>query len=256
MTREESFAVWAPDGAIWSAWAKPVLFAHMTDDAGSSGFPPAIPEVDWAPLADGRAAIVLDVPGPLGVWLGVALAMRGYRPVPLYNAAPGPPGEIRPGLSTALVEVRPIIEAIGAGAEHLGRLSLLPEAPPAFLLDWNRRTARGTVLPGRFDNRSISFPTDFPGAQFLLSRGIRAVLLVQENGREPQADLAHTLRGWQDAGIAISVKELASDAPPVACIVRRPSFYRRIVYRLMTLSGLRRNPLGGFGGTLPEPSSG
>lgn len=256
MTREEVFAVWSPPEAAWSQWVKPVLFAHIGQ--GPSVTVQSAPQADvtWAPTADGRNAVVVDLAGPTGVWIGLALARRGYRPVPLYNAAPGPQ-KLAQDPSMAVVAVHAIMLALFDATPLLRDLRLPPDAPPAFLLDADRRTGRGVIAPGRFDNRSISFPTDFPSANFLLSRGISGTVLVQDSETQPQADLAHTLRRWQDAGIAIAVKRLSAgtgEAEPVS--VRRPSFYRRIWYRMLALAGLRRNPLGGFGGMLPEPSGG
>lgn len=250
MTPAEMFSIWAPDAATWSPWAKPVLFAHMKDLPESFVEPPAFsPAMIWAPPADGKSAAVLDLPGALAVTYGLTLAQAGYRPVPLYNAAPGPAG-------LAVVNVWEIVRALTEGSEVLAGLSLPSDAPPAFLLDANRRFGEGVAAPGRFDNRSVSFPTDFPSANFLLNRGIQRVLLVQESGSQPQPDLSHTLRRWQDAGIEIELKQLAIAGPPLACIVKRPSLYRWMWHRLIAGWGLRRNELGGFGGILPEASAG
>lgn len=234
---------------IWSQWAKPVLFAHMPGLAEAVLTDDPIPDLPWAPKADGHTAIVLDLPKDSGVWIGLSLAQRGFRPVPLYNAAPGPP-------DSSLVDVWPIVHALAGGTELLHRCRPPWGAPPAFLLDANRRGAGAIALPGRYDNRSISFPTDFPGAYLLLSRGIRRALLVVESGAHPQADLAHTLRRWQEAGIEIHLLSLISGLPAGLIEVKRPAFYGWVWHRLLTTFGLRRNPLGGFGGTLPEPSAG
>ena len=255
MTREQVYSTWAPPAADWSEWVKPVLFAHLQRGMPSTQDLPPEPEASWAPPADGRSAIVVDLPGSAGVWMGLALAALGYRPVPLYNAAPGP-GEILSDTSIAAVDVWPIIAALLAATSKLRELPLAPDAPPAFLLDANRRTGRGVVLPGQFDNRSITFPTDFPSANFLLNRGIASAVLLQEFDNPPAPDLAHTLRRWQDGRIAISFKPLNIPGAPQPIVVTRPSMYRWIWHRMLTLAGLRRNPLGGFGGTLPEPSSG
>src|SRR6202011_6398096 len=98
----------------------------------------------------------------------------------------------------------------------------------ARMLDANRRTGIGTPLPGRFDNWSVSLPSDFPSANLLLHKGVCRALLVQERGLQPQPDLAHTLRRWQDAGMQISTKELSSAEGPAHCVVQRPHFYRAI----------------------------
>ena len=46
--------------------------------------------------------------------------------------------------------------------------------------------------PDKFDNRSISFTTDFPLVNFFASHGIECVMLVQKDRVEPQSDLART----------------------------------------------------------------
>jgi hypothetical protein len=44
--------------------------------------------------------------------------------------------------------------------------------------------------------------------------------------------------------------------PPTPLRVPRPPLFDFAFQRLFAVIGLRRNPLGGFGGTLPEPSNG
>jgi hypothetical protein len=255
VTREEIFAVWAPQDVVWSQWVKPVLFSRMVHAAQSD--PVAIPvKPSWAPPADGTTAIVLDLPAVIIVQTAIALAAAGYRPVPLFNAAPGPASELRAGIPVTLVDVQPIIASILTLTGVLSKINLSPEAPPCFMLQANRRTGVAVPSPGRFDNRSVSFPTDFPSANRLLHERIRQALLVQESGFEPQPDLSHTLLRWQEAGMQIIAKELSSDQGPRNCVVRRPLLYRAIWHRFFTLIGLRRNPLGGFGGMLDQPSSG
>lgn len=247
MTTQRFYEIWAPPGGPWSRWVKPVLFAASAG-ANLDTLPRVTPDVTWLPAADGRTAIVVDLPGAAGVWLGIALAERGYRPVPLYNAVPGP-------LGLSLVEVWPIVQAMKAGSELLADVRLEYAEPPAFLLDSNRRRGERAPAPGLFDNRSVSFPTDFPSANLLMNRGVGTALLVQTFTGQPEADLAHTLRRWQDAGMLIQLKALAG-GPPVDCVVARPAWYRSIWHRMVVLFRLRRNPLGGFGGTLSEPSAG
>lgn len=257
MTKHEIFALWAPDDSAWSPWVKPVLFAHLSEWVTPSNFdiPPVPP---WLPAADGGSALVFDVPGDAGVWLGLRAAEAGYRPVPLYNGCPAPSdsliGEQRSDMS--LVDVVPILRAIVAASPRLAELRFAPDAPPAFLLDHRRRTGHFAPQPGKFDNRSISLPTDFPGASFLLSRGVRRVVLVQEHDTAPQADLAHTLRRWHEARIQIDAKQLDPDLPICPSILPRPFGFRSMWHRLMMTWGFKPNALGGFGGTLTEPSAG
>jgi len=286
MTPEEAFAIWAPTSSPWSAWAKPVLFANETQWDGS-GDPelPVAPDPTWieppvsssgyrdeAPKrsADLSTAIVIDLPGAEAVPWGLAFARRGWRPVPLYNAVPGgfgtytppvasPPGGLVAPLTTmgsALIDVRVIVRAMRRATPLVRDLAIPEDRPPVFLLDADRRVGVGQPFPGRFDNRSISLPTDFPSAVFLRSRGIERVVLVQRVGFEPQEDLAHTLLAWQEGGVKILAKSLLRDAAPEAIEVTRPSMFRVMWYRLLATAGLRRSPLGGFGGTIPVPSAG
>lgn len=260
MNKEEIFSVWAPDESPWSRWVKPVLFAYF--DSGTHAVPNPEPpgEASWAPAPEERVALVLDLPGAEGVWTGIALASRGYRPIPLYNAIPLPFGEsaIDPVTSrpVAAVNVLPILVALCLGADQLAGLTLPDSAPPAFLLDANRAADGRKLGPGEFDNRSISFTTDFPSAIFLASQGIQRALLVQEQATEPRPDLAHTLRRWQDG--AIQLERLSLDDPgrrePLA--VARPSWYGAMFQRALASFGLRRAGGGGFGAWIPDQSAG
>jgi hypothetical protein len=90
-----------------------------------------------------------------------------------------------------------------------------------------------------------------------LSRGVDRVLHVRHNMREPQEDLTHTLLRWQQSGIAIESMMLDEPAtPPMPITVQKPPLFRIAWQRMLAVAGLRRNPLGGFGGVLPEPGSG
>jgi hypothetical protein len=210
---------------------------------------PAV-DVSWVKAIEGAAAIVVDLPGADGIRYGMALAVAGYRPVPLYNACPEALNE------RSLVEVQPIMLGLTAAVMMLKDILLPGDAPPAFLLDSNRRTQRRAPEPGVLDNRSISLPTDYPSGNLLLSRGIGKVVLVQESATAPQADLSHTLRRWQEAGISVFAQSLnASDqARPIT--VSRPNGFRVLFYNLAATMGLKKSPLGGFGGVLPLPGGG
>lgn len=239
---EIAFAAWAPDASPWSVWAKPVLFADAVTFGGGGASRPSRDEVARFP-GPGATALVIDLPGAAGVELGLALAERGYRPVPLYNASRG---------TGALVDVVPIASALAAGAGELALLRLPDDAPPAFLLDSERM--KGSPQPGRFDNRWLVFPQDFPSAAFLASRGIRRVLVVQHDA-EPRDDLAHVLLRWQRAGIELSVAAPAAADAARPLVVKPPSRFRRAWYRALAVMGLRRSNVGGFGAPVPMPSA-
>jgi hypothetical protein len=260
MNKEQIYALWAPEESAWSRWAKPVLFAHLDSALSLIPVTEIAVDVNWAPPPGDKVALVLDLPGPQGALTGVALAARGYRPVPLYNALPSPSGEapLNPlaGGEMVAVNVLPILSALRSGAEELAKLSLPSDAPPVFLLDANRSGNGQHLQPHEFDNRSISFTTDFPSANFLAFHGIQRAILVQINTVEPQSDLAHTLRRWQDAGFVLKRKRLDLPDPPEIFEVVKPPWYGAMFQRALAAVGLRRARDGGFGAWMPDSSAG
>jgi hypothetical protein len=256
LNKDEIYQIWAPPHSVWSRWTKPVLFAFMD---GRFDVPPARTttfNVKWVP-APGSVAIIVDLPGEDGVLWGMQLARLGYRPIPLYNALPFPPREqmyapsVRP---ESTVHVEPILAALYRETLALRQVSLPAEAPPAFLLDASRRLARVDPAPGRFDNRSVCFSTDFPSAAFLLAQSIGQAILVQEEQASVAGDLLQILLAWQKSGIHILRKNPAHDKPPAPFVVKRPSFLYYLWYRVSVALGLRRGELGGFGGIIPSGS--
>jgi hypothetical protein len=249
MQPEEVYESWVPPGGAWSLWARPVLFAQMSP--GEDPSPLAAPwselDVGWLPAAAGDAALVVDLAGDDSVRTGLALAARGYRPVPLFNACTGP---------HEVIDQRPILLALRAGAPYLRALDLSPSAPPAFLLDARRLVPEREVRPGVFDNRWQIFPQDCPSAEALKARGVGRVVLLQRGRCLPRTDLADVLRGWQAGGIALLSKDLAVTAAPTALRVVPLPWYRVAWNRVLEAVGLRHSPPGGFGHIVPEPSHG
>lgn len=253
MSPEVVWQIWAPTASTWSLWAKPMLFAQMADSR--SGFTPptapvrpeSLPDLPWSASIDGGTVLLVDLLDLEVVLVGLALAAHGIRPVPTFNVC------------TGLHEVVPqktIMQHLVAGADLLARQALAADAPPAFLLDSNRMNPAQPLQPGLFDNRWKVFPQDFPSARFLLDHGIRKALLVQRGRRQPQEDLAHVLRMWQDAGLAIEAKDMAAATGPERLTITAPPHYRAMWYRFLEILGLRRNELGGFGAVIPQPSKG
>jgi hypothetical protein len=259
VNRDQIFDIWCPPSARWSPWVKPVSFSFISDTAvlpSAPRMPPAW-DVTGLPTARENVALVLDLPGGEAVRLGMTFLAAGFRPVPLYNALPWVEGSgfLLSNDHPPVVNMIDVVEALRAATPDLAKAQLPDDAPPAFMLDANRRRAMGPALPGSFDNRSISFPTDFPSANFLLGSGIpRAVVILGD--RELESDLAHTLRQWQDAGIHIELKRLDQPEPPRTIQVVKPAWYRSVFHRALELLHFRKSALGGFGGVLPEPSSG
>lgn len=254
MDKDEIYRIWAPSGAPWSRWVKPVLFSFM--DSRFDLRQPAITQfnTDWVP-SPGQTAIVVDLSGEEGVLWGVRLARLGYQPIPLYNALPFPPSEkmfpaTRPECT---VDVVPIVTALYRETASLKEIRMAAEAPPAFLLDADRRIARKDPEPGIFDNRSVCFSTDFPSAEFLSSRKITQAIVFQR-GSKVAGDLLLVLLDWQKAGIQLLRKDPMDADPPKPVVVEPPSFLRRLWYRISVALTLRRGELGGFGGIVQSAS--
>ena len=244
LTGEELFGIWAPVESPWSRWAKPVLFAQFDHAAEIPANPELGDETDERlPVMRRDLAVIADLHGPKAVRVGLALARRGYRPVPLFNATIGYP---------PLVDVRPTLDMLRAAAVPLKDIRCKPDEPPVFLIDADRM--QGVPVPNRYDNRSVVLPQDFPSGTFLLSRGIREVLVIT-SGSEAREDLEHVLRRWQEAGLRLQELELERPGPAHELVVQPPSRFRRAWYRFIVLMGLRRSNVGGFGGMIPEPSS-
>jgi hypothetical protein len=244
----EIYKTWAPARSVWSRWAKPAIFAQITEELLLQVPRPKVPiEGIKAPDEFQQAAIIVELPGQESVLAGLALAQAGYTPVPLYNSCVGP---------DPVVPLWPIIGAIAAGVDVLSGMALSDDAPPAFLLDSNRLKTIFPATPGRFDNRWMVFQQDFPSAKFLKSHGISKALLIQE-AKKTQTDLLHVLSDWQEAGISLFAKHpTAPGAVPLK--LKPPSWLRAHWQRnwaARTL-GLKRNSSGSFGAIVPEHPTG
>jgi hypothetical protein len=199
MDGSQLFEVWAPEDSLWSRWAKPALFAaplasFPTETANPANLMP-VHSIEPRPAYDQGAldpwtAFLVDMPGERSVEIGMALARTGYRPVPLFNTAYH---------QSAIVPVYPLLKRLRDAADELQGLAIPPDAPPVFLLDSKRLDPSTPPGPGKFDNRWMVFPQDFPSANFLLSRNLRRVVLLLQEDRlqgRPDFDLAHVLLRW------------------------------------------------------------
>jgi hypothetical protein len=268
MTAEEIYAFWAPAGHPWSPWAKPVLFASL--DAGAPAAASAVAVPPWfeselwgplrAPASIGErhaagpyrdttsstpdAVLIADLPGADGVRFGAACAARGIRPVPLYNAMPGPDAVVRlDHIMAALIAHASAVAGVPAGA------------PPVFLLDAHRMRAGRPVGPGAFDNRSMCLPLDFPSVETLARAGIRRVVLILDGADAPSPDLEPILLGWQRAGLVLWRKRVDRRTPAAPIVLRRRWWLARLAAWIRHL-GLRRRADGAFGVFVPSEAGG
>lgn len=251
MTGEQIFDLWTPASSRWAVWAKPVLFTDLStwDNAPSLGAAWDTLNVDWVKDIAPDAALILDLPGSQSVLYGLACARAGYQPVPLFNCCS----------SSSEEEVLPTLDLradLARGASDLQSIQLAADARPVFLLDADRLTGRGIPSPGKFDNRWMTFPQDFPSANFLREAGIHSIVLVQTRAFGPQEDLRQVFLRWQEAGVQILSRGLEDSFPLTPLQVTPAPKYRWFFQRALAIAGFRHNSAAGFGSVIPEPSSG
>lgn len=232
---------WAPDGVSWTAWTKPVLFASMFESDLRDHELPPLPDGEWAAQLDKSTAIIVDLPGDDAILEGLALARRGWRPVPLFNGCKA---------LGMIIDVAPLTKLLAAGGKFLDDLEISPDAPPVFLLDSRRMDFSNSVQVGRFDNRWCIVPQDMPSGKFLKEAGIQTVLVRSDRIRD---DLSHILCRYQELKIGIEIYK--GGLPIEKVTVREPSLFRSLTYRWSVFRGLRRNSTGGFGSVVPDPGS-
>lgn len=257
LTKRQIFEVWAPTDSIWSPWVSPAIFAQTNWEnpdrfyKEEDTFVPCWPESSATP----GNGVVIDLPGVQSVRLAMLLAERGYRPIPILNVSPGPDaGET--AHPYIVLEMRGVIKEILLATLRLQRLSIPPDAAPAFFLDSRRLEGTAPLKDGMFDNRWMVFPQDFPSAAFLTKQKIGRVTLVQPKRAQPLEDLSHALMRWQEAGIEILAQDAAGSGAAEEITVWKPSRFKAAWYRALAILGLRRSSVGGFGSFIPEASGG
>ena len=193
MNAREIFNIWAPHGALWTDWAKPVLFTQL-DKANPGGFVSLeIPCIPYAAELQKNTAVIIDLPDYRAVNEGLALAELGFRPVPLYNLSLGQQNAM------CLLQNGNIQLALTQGAELLKKISIPQHAPPAFLLDENR-TRSYKMNVSVFDNSYDIYGQDLPSAEYFLKHGISTILL---RAKKLQRDLKPILQTLQKNGLKI-----------------------------------------------------
>jgi len=194
MTGKDTYKIWAPAGAGWTDWVRPVPFVSIKDS-----FTPktacnfTIPPINYISKLPAGTAVMVDLPGYDGIKEGLALARIGFRPVPLYNGTNEQEGAM------ALVDNHIIESALVWGASELRKLELPPDALPVFLLDSNR-THRFKMNVSVFDNSWDLYDQDIPSAEYFLNHGIHSIIV---RGEKIQVDLAKILYKFSGKGIKI-----------------------------------------------------
>jgi len=258
------FKTWAPSDSAWSQWVSPALFAQIACTVGAAADGVDVPVPTWREeKTSPESAVIVDLPGADSIRLAMALAKRGYRPVPIINASPGPVGLQLTFLpptnvsrqSVVVLDMSSLVREICMGTAFLQKLSFASDAPPVFILDALRLRGTNPIRDDMFDNRWMVFPQDFPSARFLADKKIKRLTLVQTGKAHPLEDLSHVLLRWQEAGIEIFARASGDTGSPSRITVSKPSRFKVSWYRALATVGLRRSSVGGFGSFIPETSA-
>ncbi len=194
---KEIYKIWAPTGKKWVDWVRPVAFVEMEHFAKGYGSFGTIDNsghrAEYADDAWKDAAIIVDLPGGESVREGIALAKKGYRPIPIFN------GTAEQKNSRATTDNESASLALMQYAEELTKIELSQEARPAFLTDRNR-LQRYRMDFGIFDNSWDVYHQDLPTAEYFLANNIYKIVIV---GQTVARDLAKILYPFQKKGIEI-----------------------------------------------------
>lgn len=197
MRGKEIYKIYAPNGAKWIDWVRPVSFVAI-DTYNRK------PIVDWL---DRKAmflkkyqqdtAIFIDLPGKESIELGIGLAHMGYRPIPVFNGTDEQQGS-QATTNTYLIE-----SCLINGSQKLKNIKLKNDANPAFLLD-SYRTNRYRAKESIFDNSWDLYKQDIPSAEYFKQNGINKIIVV---GEVIQPDLKKIFLKFKEKGIEIYITD-------------------------------------------------
>ena len=197
MKGKEIYKIYAPNGAKWIDWVRPVPFV-------------AIDTYNRKPIAnflDREAmflkkyqqdtAIFIDLPGKESIELGIGLAHMGYRPIPVFNGTDEQQGS-QATTNTYLIE-----SCLINGSQKLKNIKLKNDANPVFLLD-SHRTNRYRAKESIFDNSWDLYKQDIPSAEYFKQNGITKIIVV---GETIQRDLKKIFLKFQEKEIDIYITD-------------------------------------------------
>lgn len=195
MKGRDIFKIWAPVGARWVDWVRPVPFIAIDNDKfktyESVDF--TTYKINYINEEKEDTAIIVDLPGNESIREGIALSKIGYRPIPIYNGT----NEQEGAMST--VDNHAIEVGLIKGAFELEKLNISNIAPPVFLLDSNRMH-RFKMNDSIFDNSWDIYSQDFPTAEYFMKNDITKIIVC---GEKIQKDLNKILYDFQKKGIKI-----------------------------------------------------
>lgn len=194
MTGKDFYKIWAPIGAKWVDWVRPVPFVVINENLKIyevENF--SIPQINYIQKPTTDTAIIIDLPENNSIKEGLGLAKLGFRPIPIYNGTDQQDGAM------ATVDNKSIKIGLIKGALELQKMEIDKNAPPAFLLDSNRMN-RYKMNQSVFDNSWDIYAQDLPSAEYFLKNGINKIIV---RGGLIQTDLQKILYSFQQKGITI-----------------------------------------------------
>lgn len=191
MTGKEVYKIYAPEGAKWVEWVRPVPFVAIDTYKRNK----ILNFIDRKPLFiqeyKENTAIFVDLPGKESIELGIGLSKLGFRPIPIFN------GTDEQHNSKALADTYIVESSIINGAEKLKNIIIKKDANPAFLLD-SSRINRFRANESIFDNSWDLYGQDIPSVEYFMQNGITKIIVV---GNKIERDLRKIFFKFQDKGI-------------------------------------------------------
>ncbi len=215
MIGKELFQIYAPEGAKWTSWVRPVPFVAIDYYERKPAFQFQERKAIFMKEYQEDMAIFVDLPGQESIELGISLAKIGYRPIPVFNGVDVQQGTLGT-TDTCLVE-----SALINGGKKLKAIPLSLKANPAFLLD-SARMNRYRAKASMFDNSWDLYGQDIPSIEYFKQNGIHKILVV---GEEIHSDLKKIFLKFQKEGFEILTTDGFS---PIHKIILKKTFKERL----------------------------
>lgn len=190
MIGKELYKIYAPVGAKWIEWVRPVPFVAIDTYDRKLAHNWLEAKVMFIKQYESNTAIFVDLPNGESIEMGVSLAKIGYRPIPIFNGTDETEG------AQNIIDTQIIESYLINGAERLKQINIKNDANPVFLLD-SCRTNRYRKRESIFDNSWDLYRQDIPTPEYFKQNGINKIIVV---GDKIQRDLRKIFFKFQDAG--------------------------------------------------------
>ena len=191
MIGKEIYKIYAPEGAKWIEWIRPVPFVAINTYKREPCRNWLDRKVIFLNQYHKDTAIFVDLLGKESIEIGISLSRLGYRPIPLFNGTDEQIGS-QATTNTYLIE-----SALINGSEKLRNIKLKNDANPVFLLD-SSRTNRYRANETIFDNSWDLYKQDIPTSEYFKLNGINKIIVI---GTTIQRDLKKIFLKFQEDGI-------------------------------------------------------